>query len=84
MATVSKEAYQRLIENRPYKFDEEEVNYRLGIGTQGNSCSNCAHFYTREVDKFHTCEIFRPDDDSSIKENYICDFWDDGKEDDKT
>lgn len=72
MATVSKESYLRLIENRPYKFDEEEVSYRDAKGEE--ACGNCIHFFTREVDKFHTCEIFRPEDGGTVDVDYVCDF----------
>ncbi len=72
MATVSKEAYNRLTENRPYKFDAKEVNYRDADGDE--KCAGCLHFYTRKVDGFHTCEIFRPADDSSVDPAYVCDF----------
>ncbi len=72
MATVTKESYLRLIENRPYKFDEEEVNYRQGEDLE--RCGTCVHFFERVTDKFHTCEIFRPKDDSTVNPAYVCDF----------
>lgn len=78
MATVSNEAYKRLTENRPYKFDEEEVNYRDAESSK-DKCGTCAHFFARVIDKFHTCEIFRPSDDSEVISDYVCDFWTDGK-----
>lgn len=78
MATVSKESYLRLMENRPYKFDEDEVDYREGEGDE--LCKTCIHFFTREADEFHTCEIFRPKDDESVDPEYVCDFWSDGEE----
>jgi hypothetical protein len=88
MATVSKESYLRLLENRPYKFDAEEVDYRDAIvdakydflQTDEPRCETCVHFYTRKVDGHNTCEIFRPADDSSVEPEYLCDFWTDGKE----
>jgi hypothetical protein len=72
MPLVSKESYLRLIENRPYKFSEEEVNYREAEGEV--KCSNCVHFYTRKLDSFHTCEILRPAEDASIDPERVCDF----------
>lgn len=72
MATVSKESYLRLIENRPYKFDEDEVSYRDAKSEE--ACQNCIHFFERVTDKFHTCEIFRPTDDSPVDQDYVCDF----------
>jgi hypothetical protein len=78
MATVSKESYLRLMENRPYKFDEEEVNYRESESYADDRCDTCLHFYERVLDKFHTCEIFRPSDDSTVKPDWLCDFWTNG------
>ena len=72
MATVSKESYERLLRDRPYKFDEEEVNYRDGEGE--DVCATCIHFFTRKVDGYSTCEIFRPSDDSPVDPDYVCDF----------
>ena len=72
MATVSKESYLRLVENRPYKFDSEEVNYRDSEGEE--KCQTCAHFFERVVDQFHTCEIFRPVSDASVNPDYVCNF----------
>jgi hypothetical protein len=76
---VSKALYDRLIEDRPFKLAESEVNYRLAQGEE--CCENCIHFYTRQVDKFHTCEIFRPKDERSVVPEYVCDFFSaDGEE----
>lgn len=72
MATVTKGLYLRLIENRPYKFDEDGVTYRDGEG--GEVCRTCIHFFERITDKFHTCEIFRPEDDSPVDPAFVCDF----------
>jgi hypothetical protein len=72
MATVSKESYLRLIENRPYKFDEKEVNYGVPDGEE--VCRTCVHFFERVTDQFHTCEIFRPSDDAPVEPEYVCDF----------
>lgn len=71
--TVSKDLYERLIENRPLKLSEEEVNYREAEGEE--KCKACSHFFTREVDKFHTCEIFRPEPERSVETNHVCDFF---------
>lgn len=72
MSTVSKESYLRLIENRPYKFDEDEVAYRDGEGEE--VCRTCIHFFERVTDKFHTCEIFRPMGDAPVDPEFVCDF----------
>ena len=78
MAAVSKDAYERLLDNRPFKFSGEEVSYR--VGDKERSCAKCVHLFTRGVDGFHTCEVFRPDDDESVIANYVCDFFTDDNE----
>lgn len=70
---MSKSLYDRLIEDRPFKLDEQEVNYRDAEGEE--KCMNCIHFFNRNVDEFHTCEIFRPKDDASVNPKYVCDFF---------
>lgn len=76
MATVSKELYQRLMENRPFKLNEEESDYREA--DTEDRCGNCSHFFERVIDKFHTCEVVRKSDDGSIDADYVCKFWNDG------
>jgi tRNA U54 and U55 pseudouridine synthase Pus10 len=78
MKTVSKELYLRLLEDRPFKLNEEESNYRKSDTKE--ECGNCSHFFERVVDEFHTCEVVRKLDDSSIEGDYVCNFWTDGKE----
>jgi hypothetical protein len=79
---VSKDAYLRLIENRPYKFDAEEVNYREAEGDE--SCGDCQHFYTRKVDGYNVCEVFRDvtkKGENPIDPEKVCDFFtEDGEE----
>jgi hypothetical protein len=77
MPVVSKESYERLIENRPYKFDAEEVNYRESEGEE--KCGTCVHMFERMIDKFHTCEIYRAADETPVDPEYTCEFWTDGK-----
>jgi len=69
---ITKDLYFRIVENRPFKFSAEEVNYRDGEGEE--ICRTCQHFFERVIDKFHTCEIFRPKDDASVEAEYVCDF----------
>lgn len=70
---VSKDMYDRIMADRPFKLNEEEVEYRDSTGEE--HCKDCLHFYTREVDQHHTCEIFRPKDDESVEPDYVCDFF---------
>jgi hypothetical protein len=73
MATVTKEMYDRLIENRPFKFAPEEVGYQKA--DDGNRCDTCIHFFLRKTDGFAVCEIMRdPDGDESVIPNYRCMF----------
>ena len=78
MATVSKDAYIRILESRPYKFSADEVNFRQGDAK--HVCSGCVHLFTRNVDDFHVCEIYRPEDDDSVIAEGVCDFWTDDNE----
>lgn len=71
MTTVSKESYLGLLADRPYKFSKQEVDYREGEGEE--VCRTCVHFFERVTDKFHTCEIYRASDDSSVDASYVCD-----------
>ena len=78
--TVSKDAYKRIIENRPFKFSVDEVNYRESEGDE--ECKGCVHFFERVKDKFHVCEIFRPTKgDESVDPEFVCDFWTENNED---
>ena len=74
------DTYERLIQNHPFKFSPEEVNYRKGEGDP--RCKNCAHFFTRKLDGFTVCEIMRvsEDTDESVDPRYVCDFQNDGDE----
>ena len=74
------ESYERLLEARPYKFSSEEVGYREGDGE--HQCKTCAHFFTRKIDGFHVCEVYRPseEENESIIPNYVCSFWNDDTE----
>jgi hypothetical protein len=69
-----RKAYDSMIADRPAKFDEDEVEYRMAE-KKGPRCGTCVHFFERKVDGFTTCEIFRPADDGPVKENYVCDYW---------
>lgn len=76
MATVTKSLYDRMIADRPLKFNAEEVAYRDSVEEEKEAyCHSCIHFFTRKVDGHNTCEIFRPDEDKSVDENYVCDFF---------
>ena len=74
--TVSKETYLRVIENRPFKLDKSEVDYRKAEGEE--HCEDCQHFYTRMADGYAVCEIFRDIEKEAelpIKPDWVCDFF---------
>lgn len=73
MATATKAMYDRLMQDRPFKFSGIEVDYR--DAEDEKHCGDCVHFYERKIDSHHTCEIFRPDDDESVDPAYVCDFF---------
>jgi hypothetical protein len=76
--TVTLSLYSRLVNDRPFKLDEDEVSYRKS--DREEVCHTCIHFFTRVADSFHTCEIFRPQNDESVRPDWVCDFWsEDGK-----
>lgn len=63
--------YQRLLEDRPDKFEPDAVDYREADGAE--RCSRCIHFYQS---KDHAvCEIMRPEDEAEVEPGYVCDFY---------
>jgi hypothetical protein len=80
MPEVTKDTYDRLLENRPFKLNAEESEYGPAEGEQ--RCDRCVHFFTRKVDSFTVCEVVRPDEEGieAIQPGYKCMFWtDDGE-----
>jgi hypothetical protein len=75
---ADKDIYLRVMEDRPFKLSAEEVDYRKSEGSE--RCGGCAHFYQRKIDGHTVCEVFRPEDDDNIIENYVCNFWNDDNE----
>lgn len=74
---ATKEQYLRLMEDRPKKFDANQVGYRRAELTEDTECQHCIHFYRRQVDKFSVCEIFRDEDTDrhGIDPRWVCDFF---------
>ena len=67
--------YYNMIEDRPRKFDAAEVEYRNADSKE--RCGRCVHFFTRKLDNFAVCEIFRSDetDEDGIDPDYVCNFF---------
>lgn len=74
---ISFELYDRLLQDRPFKFAAEDVNYT--DSTDEYHCKGCVHFYTRKIDGWSVCEILRDvqsdDDEKPIDPEWRCDFW---------
>lgn len=72
------ELYKAIIADRPEKLDGEEADYRRA-DVPAMRCGRCLHFFERRVDAFGVCELVRLEDDSPIKQNFVCDYYtDDG------
>jgi hypothetical protein len=80
MSEITQGLVDRIIADRPFKLNAEEVNYRPANGE--DPCDTCIHLFKRVLDGFHTCEIFRDEqtDEKGVDPTYVCDFWNDGKE----
>ena len=50
LTRVTFEAYERLRNDRFFKYDEEQVNYRESEGPE--RCGGCVHFFKRVLDGF--------------------------------
>jgi hypothetical protein len=69
--------YLEIIQDRPEKFDAEDVEY--GPAPEGSAmrCASCQHLFTRRIDGFNVCEIFRDDESDSkgVFPDWRCRFW---------
>jgi hypothetical protein len=77
MSKITKRDYDDMVADRPEKFSAEQVGYRKAPRGSEQRCENCAHFYTRQVDGFGVCEIFRSEqtDVSGVDPKWLCDWW---------
>lgn len=65
--------YEQMLEDRPEKFEPEQVGFKQGGGTMGAGCGACVHFFkgtTRTV-----CEIVRLPDEADIQPTDSCRFY---------
>lgn len=71
----SLEAYKELVEDRPRKWSEEDVNYRKAEGKE--ECERCIHFFERRIDKFGVCELMRSErtDEDGVNPEWTCSFF---------
>lgn len=74
---ITKTDYDDMVADRPEKFTAEQVGYRKAPRGSEYRCENCLHFYTRQVDRFGVCEIFRSlqTDEEGVDPKYLCDWW---------
>jgi hypothetical protein len=74
---VSLQKYRELIEERPRKFDAEEVNYTKDAEGKKQICFHCIHFFRRAIDDYGVCEIFRSEetDEEGVKPDAVCDLF---------
>jgi len=73
---ATREQYEELIQNRPDKFTPEQVDY-APANSNKLRCGRCLHFFTRNRDGFHVCEILRSEqiDADGINPFYDCRFF---------
>lgn len=74
MGEITKDTYDRLLENRPFKLSADEADYRKAEGPE--KCAGCIHLFERRADHFLVCEVVRPDEDGieAIQPAYTCMF----------
>lgn len=67
--------YEKLLKDRPKKFNGERVKYREAEDA-GKECEHCVHFYEQVADAKRTvCEILRPEPEAPINPEWVCDFF---------
>ena len=75
MVTLSR--YLKVIDDRPYKLNAEQVGY--GPAPEGSvlRCNSCVHYFRRAIDGFAVCEIFRDKetDENGVRPDFRCAFW---------
>ena len=69
--------YLELLNDRPKKFSEAEVNYIPVPEGSAIRCSACLHYYRRAIDGFAVCEIMRSErtDREGVFPDWRCSFW---------
>lgn len=65
--------YRQMLEDRPYKFDQHAVDYKRAASGEPR-CDGCLHYFEREIDQYHVCEILRPEPEQSIMPEFRCRF----------
>ncbi len=75
MKTLSE--YLELLNDRPVKFTESDVNYLPAPEGSELRCAGCRHYFRRAIDGFTTCEIFRSErtDREGVLPDWRCSFF---------
>ncbi len=75
MKTLSE--YLELLNDRPKKWSESEVNYLPAPEGSAMRCTACLHYFRRAIDGFSTCEIMRSErtDREGVFPDWRCSFW---------
>lgn len=75
--TATKDDYLKLLDDRPVKFDAQQVGYEAAPEGSQMRCAACRHYYHRAIDGFAVCEVFRSDetDQEGVKPDWRCMFW---------
>lgn len=66
--------YEELMNMAPMKFDAKASSYHKAKGNEPR-CDECLHWFEREVDQYHVCEIVRPVPEEEIMAEWTCKFY---------
>ena len=68
--------YLELLNDRPAKWDEKEVNYLPAPEGSAIICAACRHYFRRAIDGFSVCEIMRSErtDREGVFPDWRCSF----------
>lgn len=71
---ISRDQYEQLLDDRPDKFDAEEVGF-VKESNGAHVCCSCIHFFHNPARSTTVCEIYRPDPEDNIPPLGGCNFW---------
>lgn len=71
-SVVSKEEYLELLDDRPFKFTPEQVNFREALDYEPPCCS-CVHWHYAPMRNTAVCEVMRPPQEH-VPSHWTCVF----------
>ena len=71
---ATKAQYESLLEDRPFKFEPEEVGY-MERSDDAHCCCSCIHWFNNPARATNVCEILRLPDDGNIPAQARCRWW---------